>query len=127
MFVERINSHNVDDLCEIMAEDHVFIDSLGNRLEGREMMRGAWAMYFNMFPDYNVSATEVIRRGDVVALFGSACGTYSVNEELSEENRWEIPVALKAVIRDNLIAEWRVYADNDPVRQIMSRAMGIKS
>jgi len=45
--------------------------------------------------------------------------TYCVDGKLSEENKWEIPVAWKAVVKDGLIAEWRVYADNSPIFRIM--------
>jgi hypothetical protein len=30
-------------------------------------------------------------------------------------------VALRAGVTDGLIAEWRVYADNEPLRQIMRK------
>jgi hypothetical protein len=38
---------------------------------------------------------------------------------LRPENHWTTPAAWRASIRDGLIAEWRVYADNEPIRQIM--------
>jgi ketosteroid isomerase-like protein len=41
-FLERINQHNADRLAELMTEDHVFIDSLGNTVSGREKMRHGW-------------------------------------------------------------------------------------
>jgi hypothetical protein len=31
------------------------------------------------------------------------------------------PAAFCARVRESLTAEWRVYADNDPIRQIMAR------
>jgi hypothetical protein len=33
----------------------------------------------------------------------------------------QMPAAWRARISGSLIAEWRVYADNDPIRQIMNR------
>ncbi len=33
--------------------------------------------------------------------------------------RWETPIACCAQVRDGQIAEWRVYADNEPLRQLM--------
>lgn len=38
-FLERINQHDADKLAELMAEDHVFIDSLRHSVSGRENMR----------------------------------------------------------------------------------------
>ena len=118
-FLEKINSRNVDGLCALMTEDHVFVDGLGNRMQGREAMRKGWAGYFRMFPDYRVSHTDVFSHGDVVAVFGSAEGTFAVKGELPKNNHWSAPAAWRAVVRDGLIAEWQVYADNQGARRIM--------
>jgi ketosteroid isomerase-like protein len=118
-FLEQINARNVDGLCALMTEDHVFLDGLGNRMQGKEVMRKGWAGYFRMFPDYRVSHTDIFSEGDVVAAFGSAEGTLAVKEELPKENHWSVPAAWRAVVRDGLIAEWQVYADNQSARKIM--------
>ena len=39
---------------------------------------------------------------------------------LNPENRWQTPVAIRASVEDGLVAEWRVYADNEPIRKVMS-------
>lgn len=44
-FLERINQHDAEKLAELMAEDHVFIDSLGQSVRGREKMRAGWKSY----------------------------------------------------------------------------------
>jgi hypothetical protein len=82
-------------------------------------MRPGWAGYFRMFPDYRVSHTDVFSQADVVAAFGSAEGTLAVKGELPKENHWNAPAAWRAVVRDGLIAEWQVYADNQSARKIM--------
>jgi uncharacterized protein (TIGR02246 family) len=119
LFVAKINAHDVAGLCELMPEDHVFVDSLGNVIHGRETICAGWKGYFAWFPDYEISIAKVFHDGDEVALFGMARGTYCVDGNLLNENKWEIPAAWRAVVRDGLIAEWRVYADNSPVMQIM--------
>jgi ketosteroid isomerase-like protein len=118
-FMEGINARDVDRLCALMTEDHVFVDGLGNRVQGRETMRKGWAGYFKMFPDYRVSHAEIFAQGNVVASFGSAEGTYAVEGKLSKENHWSAPAAWRAVVRDGLVAEWQVYADNQAARKIM--------
>ena len=118
-FMDRINRHDADSLAELMTEDHVFVDGLGNRMQGREAMRKGWAGYFRMFPDYRVSHAEIFSQGDVVASFGTAEATYAVEGKLRKENHWSVPAAWRAVVRDGLIAEWQVYADNQAVRKIM--------
>jgi ketosteroid isomerase-like protein len=118
-FMERINAADVDGLCALMTEDHMFLDGLGNRMQGREAMRKGWTGYFRMFPDYRVSHTEIFAQGDVVASFGAAEATYAVNGKLAKENHWNVPAAWRAVVRDGLIAEWQVYADNQQARKII--------
>ncbi|MGA9583930.1 MAG: hypothetical protein WBQ95_01315 [Terracidiphilus sp.] len=39
---------------------------------------------------------------------------------MNPENRWKTPIAIRALIEDGLVAEWRVYADNEPIRKVMA-------
>lgn len=116
-FLEQINARNVDGLCASMTDDHVFLNGLGNRMQGGESMRKGWAGNFRLFPDYRVSHKDVFSQGDVVAAFGSAEGTLVVKGELPKENHWSASAAWRAVVRDGLIAEWQVYADNQRARK----------
>jgi ketosteroid isomerase-like protein len=118
-FIDRINAADVSGMCDLMAEDHVFIDGLGNRVVGREKLRAGWKGYFSLFPVYRISHEDVFEDHDVVAVFGSASATYAVDGKLPKENHWEIPAAWKAVVRNGLIAEWRVYCDNQPARKLL--------
>ena len=118
-FVNRINRHDVGGLAAIMSEDHRFIDSLGQAVDGRERMEKGWLTYFGWFPDYRIKVDEILSNGNVVALFGTAEGTCAVNGKLVAENHWKIPAAWKAVIRGEQVSEWSVYADNEPVWKVM--------
>lgn len=95
-FVNAITSRNADEIGRLMTEDHVFIDSMGTRVAGREQMRKGWQGYFGMAPDYAISVEETFEEGAVVVMLGDA------------------------VVRGETIAEWRVYADNEPVRRLMA-------
>ena len=118
-FMERINSGNVDSICAVLTENHVFVDALGARIVSREAIRTGWRAYHEMIPDYKVSHEEIFAKDDTVAIFGTARGTFAVDGKLKKENFWEIPAAWKAVVRDGLIAHWQVFADNQPVRKLM--------
>jgi len=118
-FIDKINGGDVSALCSLMTEDHVFVDSLGNRVQGREKLRAGWNGYLSLFPDYRISHEEIFEDRDTVAVFGTASGTYAVNGKLPKENHWEIPAAWKAIVRNGLIAEWRVYCDNQPARKLL--------
>ncbi len=111
-FIERINAHDVDGLCALMTQDHLFVDSIGSTIHGRDEMHRAWAGYFKLFPDYKVTVDEILHSGMSAAVFGKASATYSPSGHMYKDHFWEVPAAWKAVIRDDLVAEWRVYADN---------------
>jgi uncharacterized protein (TIGR02246 family) len=119
-FVDRINAHDVDGLAMLMTEDHCFIDSLGNKVKGREAMRAGWVGYFRMVPDYRLAAQEWLGDGLVVVMLGTAGGTYSPDGSLDPQRYWSIPAACRAVVRGDLVAEWQVFADNDPIRRLMA-------
>jgi len=117
-FIKRINSGDVNALCELMTEGHIFQDALGKRIIGRETMRQGWTMYFKLVADYQVHAVEFFQTNDRVAILGTASGRYTGGGE-AKNNFWEVPAAWLAVIKDGLVAEWRVYADNQPLRKLM--------
>jgi ketosteroid isomerase-like protein len=121
-FMDRINQRDVDKLAELMSEDHVFVDSLGNSVRGREKMRAGWQGYFAFCPDYWVSHEEIFENGNLVAVFGSAGGTIAANGKLPPENKWRTTAAWLAVVEKGLVKEWRVYADNKRVYDIMARS-----
>jgi ketosteroid isomerase-like protein len=118
-FVARINHHDVGGLAALMSEDHCFADGLGQVVRGRERMQKGWLGYFVWFPDYSIKVDDILSNGNLVALFGTAEGTYSVNGKLPAENHWKIPAAWKAVVHGESISEWAVYADNEPVWKVM--------
>jgi ketosteroid isomerase-like protein len=118
-FVEKINAHDVDGIAALMTPDHIFIDGLGSTFRRADSMRAGWKAYLEGFPDYAVEVTQQFSRGDEVALFRKARGTYRVNGRLPRENSWEIPAAWR-LIRNGRIAEWQVYCDNDPARKIVA-------
>ena len=125
-FVQAINQRDLGRIGAMMSEDHRFIDSLGEPIEGRESMRDAWRRYFEMMPAYTIEVGEVLAKGNVVALLGKASGTYRVGGERGAETYWETPAAWRAVVREGRIAEWQVYADNEPVRRLMRGASEAK-
>ncbi len=114
-FVNAINHQNVDEIVGLMTEDHVFTDSMGTAVRGRTRMRAGWAGYFRIVPDYTITVEETFSDGSVVILLGVARGTYAAGA-------WSTPAAWRAKVRDDRVAEWRVYADNEPLRRLMKQA-----
>ena len=87
-FLDRINKRDADNLAELMMEDHKFVDSLGNTMQGREKMRVGWRGYYLFCPDYWVTHEEILGNGNIVAVFRAAGGTMAANGKLPPENKW---------------------------------------
>ena len=119
-FVSAINSHDVSTLTALMTADHVFVDSLGNRVDGAKSMEAGWRGYFALCPDYWIREHQVMSAGDTMLIAGEAGGTI-------DGKSWRIPAAWKAVIRDDRVVEWRVFADNKPVYEILGRRLSGQS
>jgi ketosteroid isomerase-like protein len=113
-FVDAVNEHDVEALATLMTADHVFIDSLGNRVEGFDATLGGWRDYFELCPDYWIEAADVFVDDAMVLAAGKAGGSIDGVE-------WQTPAAWKAVTRDGRVAQWQVFADNAPVYEILNR------
>ena len=121
-FVESINSANVDRIYDLMTIDHVFIDSQGNKMIGNENMKNAWIGYFSLFPDYKIEITDTLQNDSIIVLLGFASGTYKTNKGSSDKNNyWRVPASWKAIVDDEKIKFWQVYADNSVVIGIINK------
>ena len=110
-FITAINRRNPAEISGLMTEDHTFIDSTGRIESGRENMTAGWAAYFRIFPDYEIQVESILEDQALVAVFGSAGGTYKGKRGLVPENRIEMPAAWKALVANGKIKLWQVYAD----------------
>jgi ketosteroid isomerase-like protein len=107
-FNERINTRDLTGLAEMMTEDHTFIDIPGEVTVGRDKMILGWSSFFKTYPDYRNNFTHVIAQGNKVIMKGfSECSYHPLDG----------PALWTAVIRDGLVAEWRVYEDTSENRK----------
>ena len=113
-FLAAVNGHDATAIAALMTGDHLFVDSLGNRVQGADTMAAGWRGYFALCPDYWIRAGEVLSEGETVLAAGEAGGTI-------DGVSWRTPAAWKAVIRDGKVVEWRVFADNKPVYEILAK------
>lgn len=110
-FIAAINRRSPPDISDLMTEDHTFVDSTGRVESGRENMTAGWAEYLRMFPDYRIVVESILGDGALVAVFGSACGTYSGKRGPVPENRIEMPAAWRGLVHNGKVKRWQVYAD----------------
>ena len=121
-FVKAINGHDVDGLTKLMSSDHVFVDSLGNRSPA-SAMRAGWQQYFTMVPDYWIKVDQIVSEGNAVILCGSGGGTFVPKGGMVKpENKWETAAVWRALVKEGKVTEWRVYCDNEPLRERMRAA-----
>lgn len=113
-FVAAINGHDVEAIGALMAMEHVFVDSMGHRVQGAGSMIAGWRGYFSMCPDYWLRVDYVMGDGDRVMAAGEAGGTI-------DGVPWKTPAAWQALIDEGKVVEWRVFADNKPVYEILGR------
>jgi ketosteroid isomerase-like protein len=121
-FVKAINAHDTGSLTKLMSSDHVFVDSLGNRFPV-SAMRSGWQEYFMMVPDYWIKVDQIVSAGNAIILCCSAGGTFVPRGGMIKpENKWETPAVWRALVKEGRVAEWRVYCDNEPIREKMRAA-----
>jgi ketosteroid isomerase-like protein len=98
-FNDRINARDLDGLSALMTDDHTFVDSAGDRVEGKPACVEAWRGFFAAFPDYRNVFSGTRTAGDSVAITGySQCSV----PELAGPARWT------ARVRDGRVALWQV-------------------
>jgi hypothetical protein len=113
-FIAAINGHDVPALVALMTPGHVFVDSLGSRVSGSATMEKGWRGYFAMCPDYRIRIDHVAAIDSIVLAAGEVDGTI-------DGTPWHTPAAWRSVIRDGLVAEFQVFADNKPVYDIFAK------
>ncbi|MBI3194542.1 MAG: nuclear transport factor 2 family protein [Ignavibacteriae bacterium] len=119
-FIWTINSRNVERITESMTEDHTFIDAHGNTIAGKEQMKAGWFGYFALFPDYRIEVEQMFEDGNTVAVFGYASGTYKGMSDTPDAH-WRLPASWKAVVENEKIKLWQVYADTKIPFEIMQK------
>lgn len=107
-FVEAINAGDPEGLPPLQTEDFTFIDMAGDVERGRQ----SWPDYFTSYPEYTIHVQKVLRGGNGVAIIGRTTGSHVPPEV---EEKWNI--LWTAEIRDNLVAEWRIYTDIEEAKK----------
>ena len=110
-FNEYINNQDIKGLSGLMTEDHTLIVREGDVVKGKESNTKGWIDFFNQFPDYKNIFTRVESQDNLVIIIGYAIWS----KEPSEDH-----VIWTAKIEDDLVAQWRIYADTEENRKKFS-------
>ena len=114
-FNECINNQDIGGLARLMTEDHTFIDREGTIGQPKQAMVDGWTKFFDMFPHYRNTFEVVRSRENLVMILGYAFW--------SDEQPYD-PVIWVATIDDDLVREWRIYADTEENRGKFGFAAG---
>jgi len=120
-FVKSINDHDVNEIVNLMSEDHTFIDAMDNKSVGKNGMKEGWKGYFELFTDYQIEISDIIENGSVIGLFGYASGTYKNLTNKLNSNFWRTPASWKAIVENKKIKHWQVYCDYSNLFNIVEK------
>jgi ketosteroid isomerase-like protein len=120
-FVNAINDHNLNDIVNLMSDDHIFIDATDNKSVGKKEMKEGWRGYYKLFPDYQIEITDIIENGSVIGLFGYVSGTYKNLTNKLNSNFWRTTASWKAIVKNNKIKHWQVYCDYSNLFKIIEK------
>jgi ketosteroid isomerase-like protein len=120
-FIKAINDHNVEQIYELMSDDHTFIDGYGERYVGRKDMKEGWTNYYKLFPDYYIEITDITENETIIGLFGYAGGTYKNIKDKSNSNYWRTPASWKAIVENREIKLWQVFCDYSKLLAIIDK------
>ena len=123
-FIKAINAADVEGIYNLLTDDHVFTDSQNNKIVGKDAMKQAWIEYYKLFPDYHIEINDVLVKNDIVVVTGYANATYKNLKHESKDNSWIIPACFKAIIKDNKIELWQIFADMTKAYEIVRRNTG---
>lgn len=110
-FNECINNADTEGLCRLMTDDHVFIDTANNRIEGKsDNITQAWEPFFKFYPGYRNIFEKVITRGSSVIMQG-----YSI---CSDEILNNVHAIWIAEIVNSKVSRWQIYPDTPENRHL---------
>jgi hypothetical protein len=107
-FNECISNQDLDGLARLMTDDHAFVDSDGTVHQPKQVMLDNWKQFFKMFPNYRNTFARIRSKDNLVIMLGYAFWT--------EEQAYD-PAIWTATIVDDLVREWRIYADTPENRE----------
>jgi len=120
-FVKAINDHDVNEIVNLMSEDHIFIDGQDHKSVGKKGMKEAWGGYYELFPDYQIEIFDITENESLIGLFGYVDATYKNLTNKLNSNFWRTPASWKAIVENNKIKHWQVYCDYSDLFKIIDK------
>ena len=109
-FNECINNQDPDGLASLMTDKVRLIAGEETTQKGKVEVKNAWIQFFNLCPDYKNHFTRIESKDDRVVIIGFST---SSNKELDGPALWT------ALIKNDLIDEWRILDDTKENRNLL--------
>jgi uncharacterized protein (TIGR02246 family) len=111
-FIARINAADADGLAALMTDDFTFVDYFGDEFAGRDVMRDGFRRYFEQYPGYRIVTEQVLVCGAAdVLVIGRAVNSHIPAAQADSALAWH------AIVREDLVAVWRIFAPAELVEQ----------
>jgi ketosteroid isomerase-like protein len=110
-FNAAITAADPDALAALMADDHVFVDSEGNQVTGRQACVAAWEGFFAAFPGYRNTFDEIRAHEATAVMRGRS--TCPGHPELTGPALW------RAETRGDQLTAWQVHDDTAENRALL--------
>ena len=107
-FVEIINKGDSKELIKLQTEDFTLIDMEGDTYQGRD----DWKDYFTTYPKYKIRIQHILTSGNAIAIIGKTTGS-NIPPELEQKET----VLWTAEIRNNQVAQWRIYSNIEEIKK----------
>ena len=107
-FVEIINKGDSKELIKLQTEDFTLIDMAGDTYQGRD----DWKDYFTTYPKYKIHTQHILTSGNAIAIIGKTTGSH-IQPELEQKET----VLWTAEIRNNQVAQWRIYSNIEEIKK----------
>lgn len=118
-YIACINAGDSTGLAAVAGTAPRFVDATGAEYR---LTSEAWAGFFEEFPDYRIEVDQILSKGDLVAVFGSASGSFHGVGNSKPGAAWSFPAAWRAIVRNGKLLEWQVYGDIEPMMKSAGRA-----
>jgi len=110
VFNDCITANDLAGLESLVAPDHVFVDTAGKQVRGRDAVIRAWSGFFDAFPDYRNEFDAMVADGTIVRIRGrSWCN----------DPRLQGPALWRAVVSGSRLSEWQVFDDSAENRLLL--------
>ena len=105
-----ITENDVDGISRLITDNHVFTDSAGTTISGKQAVLAAWNGFFAAFPGYRNAFKHYAERGDSIAIAGRS---------FSSDPRLDGPALWRAVLTDGKLSAWEVHDDTPENREML--------